>query len=65
MIMALPNSYEFFIFGLPFFQNNYMTFSMESSTVTVTPGSWSTKTPPKSGQVPTATFKPSATSSSS
>jgi len=65
MIMVLPNSYEFFILGQPFFQNNYMTFSMEKSTVTITPGSWSTKKTPQTGGIPIQTFRPSTTSSSS
>ena len=35
--MIVPNTYEFFLFGKPIFQGYYVTFNMDSSTVSFMP----------------------------
>ena len=54
LLLVLPNSYDFYIFGQPLMQNYYMTFKMEDSSMTVVPNAWTTKGPLQKGKTPTA-----------
>jgi len=65
MLQFRANTYDFLVFGLPFFQNYYITFDMENVTATFVPNAGTRKGYPQLDRnLPTKTVQVSASNTS-